>query len=147
MSATTLFRGMTATGAALLLAVAGATTASAAAEPTPRVSTGVDGDQVTVTVTTDLAAAKAACARLDTTREHLRQLVGRIDGDAGTAGSAAWLRERAQRAEQAGHDDQASRLTDRADRRAGWLDDLQSAIDRLDRADASVCAALPEAGE
>ncbi len=124
-----------------------ATTAAQADEPspTPKASVAVDGDQVTLT--TDLATAQALCARVDTARDRLTGLRDRISAAADTTGSSAWLLERAQRATDAGHDDQARRLEDRADRRADRLDEIGAALSRLDLAVANVCAALPGSGE
>ena len=149
-----MFRRTTAIAAATLLAgglVAGtgAAAAWAADDPTPssspKVSTTVDGDQVTIT--TDLATAQAACAKVDGAEDRLAKLVARIQGDADTAGSVASLRARAQHAADEGHDDLANTLDARATRRDGWVDDLQRAIDRLEKADTAVCDALPEAGQ
>ena len=137
-------RRATAVAAAALLLSAMAVPAMAdapTADPTPRVTVAVSGDQVTLT--TDLASAQAACAKVDTVRTRLTGLIARIEGDAGTTGSVEWLRARSNRAADQGHDDQARRLTDRADRRASRLDELQAALNRLDAADANVCAALP----
>jgi len=144
-------RRATAVAAAVLLLSAMAVPALAVpamadaptADPTPRVTVAVSGDQVTLT--TDLASAQAACARVDTVRTRLTGLIARIEGDAGTTGSVEWLRARSNRAADQGHDDQARRLTDRADRRAAHLDELEAALNRLDAADANVCAALPAA--
>ena len=135
--------------AAGLIAGPGAAAVWAADDPTPspspKVSTSVEGNQVTIT--TDLATAQAACARVATAEQRLTQLVARIQGDANTPGSVAYLQARAQHAAGAGHDDLANTLNARATRRAGWVDDLQRAIDRLKQADTSVCAALPAAGQ
>lgn len=150
MSRSPLRRAVVVGATALLLTSLGAG-AARADEPAPAPSPGasvdvdvdVDGDQVTLT--TDLATARAACARVDTARDRLTRLVGRIQADAGTTGSVAWLRDRAERAADEGRDDQSGILAGRADRRAGWVDDLEAAIARLDAADATVCAALPPA--
>jgi len=137
-------RRATAVAAAALLLSAMAIPAMADAptpDPTPRVSVAVTGDQVTLT--TDLATARATCARVDTVRTRLTRLITRIQGDADTQGSIQWLRARSSRAADQGHHDQATRLAERADRRAVQLDKLQARLHRLDSADANVCAALP----
>ena len=148
-----MFRRTTAIAATTLLAgglVAGVGAAAwAADDPTagssPKVSTSVDGDQVTIT--TDLATAQAACAKVDAAEDRLTKLVARIQGDADTAGSVAYLQARARHAADEGHDDLADTLNARATRRGGYVDDLQRAIDRLTKADTTVCDALPEAGQ
>lgn len=139
-------RRTAAIAATTLLLTTGAT-AAWADEPTPPVgpTVSVDGDQVTIT--TDLATAQALCARVDTARDRLTRLLERIQGDADTAGSVAWLRARAQHASDEGRGDQSGLLTQRADRRSSWVDEIDAGIDRLDRADANVCAALPGADE
>jgi phage shock protein A len=149
MSRWTTHRTATVVATTLLVTALGAGTAWAADEPTPtpspKVTTTVDGDEVTIS--TDLATAQAACAKVDDATERLATLVARIRGDADTAGSVAHLQARAQHAADAGRDDLANALNARATRRDGWVDDLQRAIDRLEQADATVCDALPEAGQ
>lgn len=145
MSRWTMRRTAAVTATTLLVTALGAGAAWAADDPTPKVSTSVDGDQVTVT--TDLATAQAACAKVDAAESRLTALVARIQGDASTTGSVAYLQARAQRAAGEGHDDLSKTLNARATRRAGWVDDLQRAIDRLAKADAAVCDALPKAGQ
>lgn len=145
-----MFRRTTAIAATTLLVTAlGAGAAWAADDPTPspspKVSTSVDGNQVTIT--TDLATAQAACAKVDAAEQRLTQLIARIHGDANTPGSVASLQARAQHAAGEGHDDLANTLNARATRRDGWVDDLQRAVDRLQQADTAVCAALPGAGQ
>ena len=113
--------------------------------PSPKVTTSVNGDQVTIT--TDLATARALCARVGTTEHRLEALITLIQGDAATPGSAAYLRARAQHAASAGHDDTANVLNARATRRADRVTALQHSLDRLKTVDADVCAALPAAGQ
>ena len=139
-----VLRRATAVAAAALLLSAMAVPAMAVAptaDPTPRVSVAVTGDQVTLT--TNTATAQATCAKVDTVRTRLTRLITRLQGDASTTGSIQWLRARSSRAADQGHHDQATRLADRADRRAVQLDKLQARLHRLDAAHAKVCAALP----
>ncbi len=145
MSRWTMRRAAAVTATTLLVTALGAGATWASDDPTPKVSTSVNGDQVTIT--TDLATAQAACAKVGTAEARLTALVARIQGDAGTTGSVAYLQARAQRAADDGHADLANTLKARATRRGGWVDDLQRAIDRLNRADQAVCAALPAAGQ
>lgn len=149
MSRWTIHRTAAVAATTLLVTALGAGTAWAADEPagtsSPTVTTSVDGDEVTIT--TDLATAQAACAKVDAATQRLATLMARIQGDADTAGSAAALQARAQRAADQGHDDLANSLNARAARRGGWVDELQRAIDRLEQADAAVCDALPGAGQ
>ena len=134
---------------ALLATGLGTGTAWAADTPTPtpspKVTTSVNGDQVTIT--TDLATARALCARVGTTEHRLEALITLIQGDAATPGSAAYLRARAQHAASAGHDDTANVLNARATRRADRVTALQHSLDRLKTIDSEVCAALPAAGQ
>ena len=138
VTATTLF--VTAVGAGAAWAADDST-----ATPSPKVNTSVDGDQVTIT--TDLATAQAACAKVDAAESRLTDLIARIQGDAKTPGSVAYLQARAQNARSQRHDDLANTLDARAVRRGGWVDDLQNTIARLQKADAAVCDALPAAGQ
>lgn len=137
-------------GATALLVTALGTGAASAAEtpapsPSPTITTSVNGDQVTIT--TDLATARALCVRVGAAEHRLEALVTRIQADASTPGSAAYLRARAQRAASAGHDDLANVLNARATRRADRVDGLQRAVARLKTVDASVCDALPASGQ
>jgi hypothetical protein len=144
MSRWTTRRITAVTATTLLVTALGAGAAWASDEPTPKVSTSVNGDQVTIT--TDLATARAACTRVDAAEARLTALVARIQGDAGTRGSVAFLQARARRAADNGHADLAATLTARATRRGDRVADLQRAIARLHRADLAVCDALPAAG-
>ena len=137
VAATTLL--VTAVGAGTAWAADGST-----ATPSPKVNTSVDGDQVTIT--TDLATAQAACAKVDAAESRLTDLVARIQGDVKTPGSVAYLQARAQNARSQGHDDLANTLDARVVRRGGWVDDLQNTITRMQRADTAVCDALPAVG-
>jgi hypothetical protein len=62
--------------------------------------------------------------RLPKIEKRTSRLVERINGDEDTRGSAAWLRARADRARDAGRDDSAQLLEERADRREGHVDQL-----------------------
>ncbi|HEY8373650.1 MAG TPA: hypothetical protein VIL00_12965 [Pseudonocardiaceae bacterium] len=63
--------------------------------------------------------------------ERADRLTERIQGGADVKGSAAWLRERARQQREKGHPKVAERLEQRAERRAGRLDDLQRITQRL----------------
>ncbi|GHF48247.1 hypothetical protein FHX82_001335 [Amycolatopsis bartoniae] len=73
--------------------------------------------------------------------DHRAKLTARINGDANTKGSVAWLRARADAQRAKGHTKAADQLVVRADRRAGRLDDLKSAQDRLNAFKTAHCVA------
>jgi fermentation-respiration switch protein FrsA (DUF1100 family) len=62
--------------------------------------------------------------RLPRIEKRTSRLVDRIQGDADTRGSAAWLRARADRERDAGRETTAQLLEERADRREGHVDQL-----------------------
>ncbi|WP_210717259.1 hypothetical protein [Amycolatopsis acididurans] len=63
--------------------------------------------------------------------DHKNKLTQRINGDANTKGSVAWLKARAQAQRAKGHTQLADKLDQRADRLHGRLDDLAKADQRL----------------
>jgi predicted secreted protein len=73
--------------------------------------------------------------------DRRNKLVARINGGAGTKGSVAWLRARADSQRAKGHTQIADQLVRRADRRAGRVDDLKSIEDRLTTFKNSHCVA------
>lgn len=139
--------GTAALAGALALGAAVPALADATTTPTPTASpsTHVTVDGSTVTITTDLATVQAWCTRDHKAQQRLTELQQRIQADAGTKGSVAWLRARAAAATAAGHPDHARRLTDRADRRQDRLPQIAAALTRLQNADSTVCSALPGA--
>lgn len=133
---------------ALALGAAVPALADSTPAPSPSASsssTHVTVDGSTVTITTDLATVQAWCTRDHKAQDRLTDLQKRIQGDAATKGSVAWLRARAAAATTAGHPEQARRLTERADRRQDRLPQIAAALTRLKNADATVCSALPGA--
>lgn len=139
-------RALVAAGLTSLFVVGAAGAAVADDTPAPHGTPGVEvsGDQVTLT--TSLDDALRACARLDEARTRLTGLLDRVQGDADTQGSVAWLRERAASASGDGHARRAAILGARADRRADRVDDLTAAIDRLAELDTTVCVPIEAAG-
>ncbi|GAB2975645.1 hypothetical protein LWP59_31925 [Amycolatopsis acidiphila] len=73
--------------------------------------------------------------------DRTAKLTTRINGDANTTGSVAWLRARADGQRAKGHPQLADQLARRADRRAGRVDDLESIQDRLTNFRNSHCEA------
>lgn len=73
--------------------------------------------------------------------DRTTKLTARINGGADTNGSVAWLRARADRQRAKGHPQIADQLVQRADRRAGRVDDLKSIQDRLTSFKNSHCEA------
>jgi hypothetical protein len=140
--------GAALTGGALVLALTAApalatgpsaTTGSTATVPSDAASDDPSGGTVTVTV--DAAALARLCDdRVPQVTRRARAVLDRIQGDAGTAGSAAWLGARADRAASEGHDDLARRLTFRSEQRLGHVDEIAGLLDRLAAFEANVCS-------
>ncbi|MCV2393501.1 hypothetical protein OEB99_04200 [Actinotalea sp. M2MS4P-6] len=134
---------LTTTATATLLAVA------LGSAPTTLTTLATDGsdpsgsgtDSGTVTIEVDAARVQHLC---DETLPHVLQraqaTLDRIQGDADTVGSAAWVRDRAAQAADEGHDDLARRLEFRADQRLGHVDEIEALIDRLEGFDATICS-------
>lgn len=81
------------------------------------------------------------CTRADHLRARLEKALDRIQGDAGTQGSVAWLRARADRASATDHADLAASLRARADRREDRVPEIEDVLVRLASATAEHCAA------
>jgi hypothetical protein len=96
--------------------VAGATTATAQPSSPP------SGD-VTVTLSAEQVAFLCD-KRLPKVENRVTKLVERINGGADVKGSTAWLKARAQKERDAGRETSAQLLEERADRRAGRVDEL-----------------------
>ncbi|TDV50873.1 hypothetical protein [Actinophytocola oryzae] len=97
------------------LVVGGA--ATAVADPSEPVTITLSADQV-----------QNLCEkRLPKIEQRATRLLERIQGDASTRGSAAWLRARAAKERDAGRETSAQLLEERADRRAGHVDQLDQA--------------------
>jgi hypothetical protein len=96
--------------------VAGAATASAQPSSPP------SGD-VTITLSAEQVAFLCD-KRLPKLETRVTKLVERINGGADVKGSTAWLKARAQHERDAGREASAQLLEERADRRAGKIDEL-----------------------
>jgi len=95
----------------------------------------------TTTITVDTAKLDAFCHdRLPKAQARVDKALTRIQADASTEGSAAWVRARADKAAAAGHDDVARRLQFRADQRLGHVDELTTLRTRLAGLASGVCA-------
>lgn len=95
----------------------------------------------TVTITVDAAALAALCDdRIPQVTKRATALLDRIQGDASTTGSAAWLAARADTAAAQGHDDLARRLQFRSEQRLGHVDEITALVDQLDAFEANVCS-------
>ncbi|HET9138703.1 hypothetical protein [Actinophytocola sp.] len=100
------------------LTLAGAT-AAAAEQPPPSSEPG------SVTVTLSAEQVKFLCdTRLPRMENRATKLVERINGGAEVKGSVAWLKARAQKERDAGRETTAQVLEERAERRAGRVDQL-----------------------
>lgn len=81
--------------------------------------------QEPVTITIDQEQVTRLCdRRLPKIEDRVTRLLTRITADADTRGSADWLRARANRERSAGRETSAELLDERAERRAGRVDDL-----------------------
>lgn len=110
---------------------AGPVTADATSDPTGG----------TVTITVDAAALAALCDdRIPQVTKRATDLLDRIEGDASTTGSAAWLSARADTAAAQGHDDLARRLQFRSEQRLGHVDEITALVDQLGAFEANVCS-------
>lgn len=73
--------------------------------------------------------------------DRTKKLADRINGGAEVKGSVAWLKARAQSQRAKGHTAAADLLDQRAQRRAGRIDDLKSAQQKLDAFKTAHCKA------
>jgi hypothetical protein len=103
------------TVAAVTLAGAG----SASAQPTSPAQPG----PVTVTLSPEQVAFLCD-KRLPKTETRVTKLIDRINGGAEVKGSVAWLKDRAKKEQDAGRETSAKLLQEKADRRAGRVDEL-----------------------
>lgn len=126
--------------AAVPLTASGSATVTTATTATTD-TTDTDGTEDTVTITVDADAIAQLCdERLPELLTRAASLIARIEGDASTRGSAAWVQARADEAAADGRDDLARRLEFRADQRLGHVDELEAAIARLEEVDRDVCS-------
>lgn len=78
-----------------------------------------------ITVTLSAEQAGWLCnQRLPRTEERVTKLLDRVNGDASVRGSVEWLKARAQKERDAGRETAAQLLDERAERRAGKVDEL-----------------------
>ncbi|MGN8247217.1 hypothetical protein ACTHAM_000890 [Cellulomonas soli] len=127
---------------ATVLAVLTAFAAPASAATTPGDGPTVTVDGATTTITVDTARLQELCDRVPEAVARLDALVTRIQADAGSPGSAAWLHAQADTARGARRGAAANRMDNRAELRAGRVTNLESAADRLRLLDSSVCSQL-----
>jgi hypothetical protein len=114
---------------ALTMAAMALTTAPAWADTTAPAPITISSDQV-----------KQICEqRVPRLEERIAALTKRIQAGPDVAGSVQWLQAQAKRARDAGHQDVATKLTDRANRRQGDLTKLGDATKRLDAFKAAHC--------
>ena len=105
------------TGLALAaITVAGA--GSASAEPTSSPSPGP------VTITLSPEQVTFFCERVTKAEKRATKLVERVNGGPDVKGSTEWLKARAKKERDAGRDTSAKLLEERAERRAGQVDEL-----------------------
>lgn len=95
----------------------------------------------TTTITVDTAKLEKLChERLPKAQARVEKALTRIQADASTKGSAAWLRARSEKAAADGHDDLARRLEFRADQRLGHVDELTTLRTTLAGIASGVCS-------
>ncbi|WP_051385787.1 hypothetical protein [Actinokineospora inagensis] len=86
-----------------------------------------------VTITLSAEQVNRICTvRIPKIEQRADRLVARINGGAETKGSVAWLKARADKEQAAGRTTTANLLKERADRRAGRVDDLNKAKQRAE---------------
>jgi hypothetical protein len=105
-----------------LAAVTVTGTASAAASAQPP-SPAPPSGPVTITLTPEQVAFLCG-QRLPRMENRVTKLLERINGGADVRGSVAWLKERANKERDAGRETSAQLLEERAERRAGRVDEL-----------------------
>lgn len=99
------------------LVLTGATAATAQTDPSEPVTITLSAEQV-----------QNLCEkRVPRIEKRATRLIERINGGAEVRGSAEWLRARAATEREAGRETSAQLLEERADRRAGRVDDLTKA--------------------
>lgn len=130
---TALVATTTVMAAALALAATPALAADA--------SSGSSTPGSTTTITVDTAKLEKLCHdRLPQAQARVEKALERIQGDASTKGSAAWVRARADQAAAEGKDDLARRLQFRADQRLGHVDELTTLRTTLAGLASGVCS-------
>lgn len=84
-----------------------------------------DDPSAPVTITLSAEQVQNLCEkRLPKIEQRTTKLLDRINGDASVRGSVEWLRARATKERDAGRETSAQLLDERADRRAGRVDQL-----------------------
>lgn len=133
MSITRWTSGLLATTATvgLLLAVPGV---AAADDPSPDPEPG----PITITLTPE-ESARVCDVRIPRVLDRVTRVTERINGDAATVGSVAFLQERAEQARSQGRAAVAERLDRWADRRAGRVDQLADVRAKVEAFDAKHC--------
>jgi hypothetical protein len=112
-------------GGAVVGSVLFGSAAMAVAQEDPSTEPAPSSEPGSVTITLSPEQVQALCdRRLPKIQTRTQRLVERIQGDENTPGSAAWLRARAQKEKDAGREQTAQLLDERADRREGFVDPL-----------------------
>ncbi|SES25702.1 hypothetical protein [Actinokineospora terrae] len=102
---------------------------TAAAQPSTPVTITLSPEQVT----------NICQKRIPKIEQRTTKLLDRINGTADVKGSAAWLRARADKEQAAGRETSASLLRERAERRAGRVDQLNKVKQRAEEFKAKYC--------
>ena len=137
MRTTTLLTSLLASAVLVGVGAGGAS----AATPTSSATRNPDGS---VTVTVPAEKVERFCTETGPkVLERGEAWVERVRGDAGTAGSAAWMRAAADRAEDAGRDRVADRLRERADRAEQRVDHVVGRTDHVRERMTAFCTDRP----
>ncbi|MBC6446629.1 hypothetical protein [Actinokineospora xionganensis] len=95
-----------------------------------------------VTITLSPEQVQNLCEkRLPKAEKRIAKLLARINGDAQVKGSVAWLKARAEKERAAGRETSAQVLRERAERRAGRVEQLNKANDRVTQFQSKHCGA------
>jgi hypothetical protein len=112
-------------GGALVGSVLFAGAGMAAAQEDPSTTEPAPSEDGSVTITLSPEQVTRLCEkRLPRIEKRSTKLVERIQGDENTRGSAEWLRARAASEREAGREETAKQLEERAERREGFVDEL-----------------------
>ncbi|MGH3858412.1 hypothetical protein [Actinokineospora sp.] len=95
-----------------------------------------------VTITLSPEQVQNLCEkRLPKAEQRITKLLTRINGDAQVKGSVAWLKARAEKERAAGRETSAQLLEERAERRAGRVEQLNKHKDRVTEFQSRHCGA------
>jgi hypothetical protein len=126
------------------VAVAGAVTTAITLVAAPAASAqSTSPAPAPVTITLSPEQVDRICnERLPRVQARVNKSIERINGGVDVVGSAAWLRARAQKQREAGREQLATQLEQRAERRLGHIDKLNRANQRIADVQAKHCQSV-----